>query len=137
MTPTADAIDAWVNRWIGAPFAHDGRTTAGVDCYGLVVRFYADLFGIILPDWRGNGARGWIITTIAAERAKRWRTLAEAADPCLALVHRRAIDRPHHMGIHWRAHIVHAVESGVKADPAEAFARHFGAPEYGHLRGDR
>jgi hypothetical protein len=130
-------IDRWVNRWIGAPFALDGRTTDGIDCYGLVVRFYADLFDIILPDWRGAGAgAGWIVETMQVERVRRFVSIAAPAEPCLALAHRRHIDRPHHIGIHWRRRIIHAAEEGVRADPLHAFALRYGMPEYGHPRAD-
>jgi cell wall-associated NlpC family hydrolase len=121
-------IDEWVNRWIGARHAYDGRTDAGIDCYGLVVRFYAEIYGIELPDWTADALRSgqW-----EAERQRRWLALDLPVDPCIAIVRRRAT-LPSHVGIYWRGRIVHAVErGGVQADTVATFIRAIGRPEYG------
>jgi hypothetical protein len=71
-----------------------------------------------------------------AERARRWQKLAAPAGACLAIAHRRTVERPHHIGIYWRARIVHASEDGVRAEPLGAFALRYGLPEYGNLKAD-
>lgn len=32
-----------VNKYLGIPFKHKGRTLEGLDCYGLIIRVYDDL----------------------------------------------------------------------------------------------
>ncbi len=38
-------------RWVGVPFARHGRSTAGTDCWNLVMET-ARLFGLSLPDYQ-------------------------------------------------------------------------------------
>jgi cell wall-associated NlpC family hydrolase len=125
-------IDVWVNRWVGTPFVHDGRTTAGVDCYGLCVRFYADLFGLDLPDWKSGGQGvAWRRKAMEAGRAELFETITTPRNPCVAMIARADPSKPHHMGIYWRGRIVHADGArGVVADPADWFAMGYGAPEF-------
>lgn len=32
-----------INKYLGVPFQHQGRTMEGMDCYGLIIAVYADL----------------------------------------------------------------------------------------------
>ena len=48
------ALIAAARRYLGVPFRHRGRTSAGLDCAGLVWRAYADL-GLVLPNVRIYG----------------------------------------------------------------------------------
>ena len=61
---TSDIIRA---KYLGAPYLHKGRTIAGLDCYGLIIKVYEDL-GIRLydidedytPDWSWSGRNYFI-----------------------------------------------------------------------------
>jgi cell wall-associated NlpC family hydrolase len=123
--------DEFVNAWIGAPFAWDGRTTAGVDCWGLVWRWHADVAGIQLPDWiKGAHNRGWMLRTFAAERESHWQTLDEPEPGCIVLA--VPAGRPAHVGIFWRGGVVHAAEGpGVIWQPLAHFALAYPGHEFG------
>ena len=41
---------AWVSNYLTIPFREKGRSTEGVDCWGLVRLVYAERFGVSLPD---------------------------------------------------------------------------------------
>jgi hypothetical protein len=41
---------AWVSTYLSIPFREKGRSTDGVDCWGLVRLVYAERFGVSLPD---------------------------------------------------------------------------------------
>lgn len=38
-------------KYLGIPFLHKGRDHNGIDCYGLIVLFYWQEFGIKIPDY--------------------------------------------------------------------------------------
>ena len=40
----------WANKYVGLPWAWKGRTSEGVDCYGLLRLVYRDERGIALPE---------------------------------------------------------------------------------------
>lgn len=101
--------DAFVENWQGVPFKWDGRTRAGVDCWGLAVQFFAAVHARKLPDWRRrDNGRGWIARTISGEAKSHWAALSEPRNGCLCLA--RLGQSPHHFGIYWRASILHASE---------------------------
>jgi cell wall-associated NlpC family hydrolase len=128
--------DEFVNAWIGTPFAWDGRTQAGVDCWGLVWRFHADCLDLELPDWiKGARNRGWLLTTFAAERESHWQALADPEPGCIVLA--MPAGRPAHVGIFWRGGVLHAAEgAGVIWQPLPAFALVNGAHEFGRYQPD-
>lgn len=39
------------HKFLGIPFKHLGRSFKGVDCYGLMLLYYKELFNIELKDW--------------------------------------------------------------------------------------
>ena len=117
MTPDPASIDLWVNRWIGTPHVYDGRDLDGVDCYGLVWRFFLDLYEIELPDWsRAGKSAPELARLIAREKPNHWEPITVPTEPCVVLCHRARL--PHHMGIRWRGRIVHSIErGGVRGGP--------------------
>ncbi len=40
----------FINYWVGKPYLVRGRDEQGIDCWSLVVRYYADVLGITLED---------------------------------------------------------------------------------------
>lgn len=99
--------DAFANAWVGVPFKWDGRDPRGVDCWGLVWRFYRDCLGETLPDWtKGDNGQAWIDATFAAELAEHWQPLPEPRDFALAIC--PAGRRPAHVGIWWRGGVLHS-----------------------------
>jgi cell wall-associated NlpC family hydrolase len=126
----ADA-DAFVNGWIGTPFAWDGRDQRGVDCWGLVWRWHRDVLGIDLPDWvKGQKNRAWVLRTIAAEHESHWQRLASPAPGCIVLS--MPASRPAHVGIFWRGGVLEADEpAGVTWNPLALFALMHPGHEFG------
>ena len=49
-------MSAWASRFVGTPWRAYGRDRAGVDCWGLVVLVYEEVFGVALPRYDG---RSW------------------------------------------------------------------------------
>lgn len=39
------------NKYVGIPYVHKGRSTSGLDCYGLILLVYREEFGIMLCDY--------------------------------------------------------------------------------------
>ena len=129
------AGDAFVNRWIGAPFQWDGRSPAGADCWGLAWCWHRDVLGVILPDWiKGARGRGWIWRTLADERAgPAWRRLEAPANGCIVVTLPAA--RPAHVGIFWRGGVLHAQEpDGAQWNPLALFALAHPGHEFGRYQ---
>lgn len=49
-SPAAGDFFILAQKYVGIPYKDHGRDFSGVDCYGLYHLFYAQEFGIILPD---------------------------------------------------------------------------------------
>jgi cell wall-associated NlpC family hydrolase len=102
------------NGYIGLPWRDRGRTTAGVDCWGLVRLVYAGELGIDLPDHADDYPHAGDAVTVAAliELGRSdWapvRTMHEAADLVLM---RQA---PWHVGaVVGRGIMLHIPEHGT------------------------
>lgn len=65
-------IPEWVNDYIGIPYVEDGRTRAGLDCWGLIVLVWREVYGRDLPvydgpHWARDADRRVIAAAIALE----------------------------------------------------------------------
>lgn len=120
--------DLFAEAWRGVPFRWDGRSQAGVDCWGLVMLFHEIVKGEALPDWARRGeARGWIARTIAGETRSHWQGLPGPADGCIV----KALA---HVGIYWRGDVLHADEArGVVLERLGEFLVHYPGAEFGEF----
>jgi len=99
--------DVFVNAWVGTPFKWDGRDRAGVDCWGLVWRFYFDVLGVSLPDWTvGDGGQAFANALFVAQVQDHWNPFAEPRDFALVLCPQGRSAA--HVGVFWRGGVVHS-----------------------------
>jgi cell wall-associated NlpC family hydrolase len=47
------ALAAWAAPYVGLPYRPNGRTRAGLDCYGLVALVLEEVFGLRVPSYAG------------------------------------------------------------------------------------
>ena len=47
-----------IRKYLGIPYKHKGRSLSGIDCYGLIIKIYAD-FGIELIDLQDEYDERW------------------------------------------------------------------------------
>ncbi len=104
--------EQFVERWLGAPYAHNGRALDGVDCYGLVAAWYREVEGAELPDWvRPDNSMKWVMETMTKETARRMYWVSDPTDGAIAVA--RRVSTCHHMGIYFKRRIVQ-VSSGTQ-----------------------
>lgn len=60
----------WSATYVGLPWQDGGRTSAGVDCWGLVRLVYERELGIALPDYGEISARALIAVARAVSQGK-------------------------------------------------------------------
>ncbi|MGN6234990.1 C40 family peptidase [Dyella sp.] len=60
-------LPPWAAAYIGVPYVDKGRSATGVDCWGLAVRVYREVFHRELPDCSTAYANGEDWSGIAAE----------------------------------------------------------------------
>lgn len=60
------AVPAEYASFIGLPYADKGRDRDGVDCWGLVKLVYAEVAGIVLPDYSDAYTRPGDHASVAA-----------------------------------------------------------------------
>lgn len=101
--------DAFANSWVGTPFRWDGRDRKGVDCWGLVWRFYFDCLGVTLPDWTvGDLGADYIDGLVTGQLADHWRDIDPPGN--FALVVCPQGRRPAHVGVIWRGGVLHSLQ---------------------------
>lgn len=99
------------NKYIGLPYASNGRSETGVDCWGLACLFYRDELGIELPSYSelySTASDPQVVQAINQHR-DNWllTTDAVAGDLCLFNIY----GEPAHVGIYVGGnHFLHARE---------------------------
>ena len=119
-----------IQRVLVTPYIEGGSDWTGLDCWGVVERWHADIHGVALPD------RGAIDPGILGMQAgfqasgSRWIELerpqphAVAILRTAAVVEGRRIALQHgHCGVFWQGRLLHSeATSGPKLEPVEAIA---------------
>ena len=88
------------NKYIGLPYANNGRTESGVDCWGLACLFYRDELGIELPSYSelySTANDPEVVTAINTHR-DNWLMVTQAVpgDLCLFNIY----GEPAHVGVY-------------------------------------
>lgn len=105
---------------LGAPYAVGGRSLEGIDCLGVVVRFFAKM-GVEIHDPL-TGDREDILTSAFADQFIGIKA-ADRLDFDLAVI--KGQGDPQHLGVFYGGKILHATRgAGV------VFARVFGVHQY-------
>jgi hypothetical protein len=88
------------DKYIGLPYLENGRTEAGVDCWGLARLFYRDQFDIELPSYsdKYNGGQDPAIVSAINTHIDNWEQLStpNIGDLCLFNI----LGEPTHVGIY-------------------------------------
>lgn len=134
--PLAGDSFEWVNSYVGIPWLVNGRSKAGVDCWGIVLAVYREQRGIDLPDWQvqpqrdhyGDLVHSAETITGAAQLAAadgRAVVLEAPEDWSIVVVHRRRL--ANHVGIvvaggHFVLHCAEGTR-GTVCEPIDRFRR--------------
>ena len=93
----------WTDDYIGIPFAPDGRSRDGLDCWGLVQLVYRERLGIELPGYDGvfkeeSADNLRIVSDLMDRERAKWTRVREPAefDVLLMRIHGRLVS---HVGI--------------------------------------
>ena len=88
------------DKYIGLPYLENGRTEAGVDCWGLARLFYKDQFNIDLPSYTDeyDGGQDPAIISVVNAHIDNWKQLntPNIGDLCLFNI----MGEPTHVGIY-------------------------------------
>lgn len=88
------------DKYIGLPYLDNGRTAAGVDCWGLARLVYSEEFGVELPSYTDEyiGGSDPHIAQAVALYQDNWTqcTIAEPGDLCLFNI----MGQPTHVGVY-------------------------------------
>lgn len=103
MTITRKAIIDCARSYLGVPWRHQGRTSAGLDCGGLIIRVAHDL-GLSTFDVDGYGREPDGVSLRAHLEAQAVRVLQGEAGDILLL---RFVRYPQHLAIRTDVGIIH------------------------------
>lgn len=116
--------EEFINRTVGTPYLEGGVGDDGMDCYGLVVAFYAKVLGVALPVWSWDGSRASGARLMATARANNWKELAQPADNCV--VAGIGTRYPHHVGVYLGGRVLHSAKgAGVRLETLRVFGLRF------------
>lgn len=90
----------WWNDYVGIPYELKGRTTAGIDCWGLVRLVYREQFNIELPSFTEEYFSGYDDKTnaeIIAAKKESWKELQDPKPGSVVLLN--ILGYPSHVGI--------------------------------------
>ena len=118
------------NSYIGLPYESNGRTRAGVDCWGLVRLFYREQLGLELPDYSELYSGSWDpqLSDVIDQHKSGWSETQDAqpGDVCLFNIY----GEPAHVGVYLGARrFLHAREgrdSVVESLDSPQWSRRFG-----------
>lgn len=118
---------AWVNHYVGIPFADNGRTAAGCDCYGLIRLVLAEQFGIDLDAYEARyadtGDRAGITTVVEEREAVGWVRLYQGPYAAGMVALFRLQGLPVHVGV-----LINAVDMLHVVRGSNAVIQPMGAP---------
>jgi len=90
----------WYNKYIGLPYQDNGRTTAGIDCWGLACLVYREHLGIELPDLNDSysGSTDIVVKELVNYTKESWIATKEpkSGDICVFNI----LGEPTHVGIY-------------------------------------
>jgi len=124
----------YINGLIGIPYIHGGRDPkTGLDCYGLCMVVYRDLYGIELPDWQTPDVADVKATrNIIKEFTERgeYTSLTVPENGCFIFCYRTRA--AHHVGLYYNGGVVHCRSgSGVVYEPIERFKQSYTKNTFG------
>lgn len=61
MTQSHKELNDFLKKMMAIPYVHKGRGYDGADCGGLIMIFYRDFLGIILPDFNIEYDENWSV----------------------------------------------------------------------------
>ena len=99
-----------MSDYLGVPYKDRGRTASGFDCYGLVMRVFAD-HGVNLPDYGVSCEETPRIVETVRTAKPLWKRLAKPESPCLVAM--RSDEDPsmvNHVGVHLKGQIYHVLK---------------------------
>lgn len=115
-------LAVFTRKAIGVPFVPHGRDYDGWDCWGLVVRAYADVLGAALPDYQYESIADYRrLARLFTDRSQaHWRP-SPAVPMAVAAIYRRG--RVIHAGLVITPRRIMHVEDGINTvcEPIERF----------------
>jgi cell wall-associated NlpC family hydrolase len=112
----AERLPAWVNDYIGKPFADHGRGPQAFDCWGLVKHVLEEQLGLFgLPDFGDSyvTAVDRVVPSLVASERAAWRQVREPQCGDVVVMCRHG--RPSHVGVVVSENVMLHVERGTHA----------------------